>query len=109
MKLRQTIRRSPLNIQRHGSDLLHLLENTFDRKRVSTNLNSKPNPTLTAILTLNKVLNCFWTDETRHFSSKCTDITWFDSWLTASVLLSHYFGFLCKQLRIILEANHLQT
>jgi len=41
-------------------DLLHLLENTFDRKRISVypnpNLNSNP-----------EVQSCFWTDKMTSF------------------------------------------
>jgi len=43
------------------TDLRHLLENTFDRKRIST----KPNPNP-------KAHQCFRPDEMTHFSSKCT-------------------------------------
>jgi len=52
-------------------DLLHLIENTFDQKRIYANPSSYPNPitlTLTLTLTLTKRNNVFGLTKWRHFS-----------------------------------------
>jgi len=48
-----------INIITKSADLLHLLENTFDQKRISANLSSKLKPNTNL-----KAQQCFWTDET---------------------------------------------
>jgi len=59
-------------------DLLHLIENTFDRKRIYVNLTSYPNPNSNPSLTLTLTLSLkrnfvFGLTKWRHFSIKCTD------------------------------------
>jgi len=53
-------------------DLLHLLENMFDRKRIYANPSSYPTLTLTLTLLL-KRNNVFGLTKWRRFSIKCTD------------------------------------
>jgi len=55
-------------------DLLHLIENTIDRKRIYANSSSSLTLTLTLILTLTLKRNyVFGLTKCRHFSIKCND------------------------------------